>query len=43
MRAFFEQEYDFYPRTYLYPKDRSRLKKEWDQNTVLIVKPEASC
>ncbi len=43
MRAFFEHEYDFYPKTYLYPKDRNRLKKEWDPNTVLIVKPEASC
>jgi tubulin polyglutamylase TTLL6/13 len=39
----FEEEFDFYPKTYLYPKDRARLKKEWDGNTVLIVKPEASC
>ena len=43
MRAKFEEEYDFYPQTYLFPKDRTRLKKEWDGETVLIVKPEASC
>lgn len=39
----FKEEFDFYPQTYLYPKDRMRLKKEWDGESVLIVKPEASC
>lgn len=43
MRAsMFGNEYDFYPGTYLFPKDKARLKKEWKQE-VLIVKPEASC
>lgn len=39
----FPEEYNFFPHTYLFPKDRLRLKKEWDMNSVLIVKPEASC
>lgn len=43
LRAIFPKEYDFYPDTYLFPKDRNRLRKEWNSKTVLIVKPEASC
>jgi len=43
MRSKFTVEYDFFPPTYLFPKDQKRLGQEWDGNTVLIVKPEASC
>lgn len=43
MRSKYPEQYDFYPPTYLFPKDRQRLRKEWDGATVLIVKPEASC
>jgi tubulin polyglutamylase TTLL6/13 len=43
MKDKFEAEFDFYPSTYLFPKDRIKLKKEWDGESVLIVKPEASC
>jgi len=43
LRAKFPDEFDFYPQTYLFPKDKVRLRKEWDGETVLIVKPEASC
>jgi hypothetical protein len=43
MRNKFSEEYNFHPPTYLFPKDRARLRKEWDGETVLIVKPEASC
>jgi len=43
MRAKFPESYDFYPLTYLYPKDMAKLRAEWKGNSVLIVKPEASC
>jgi hypothetical protein len=43
MKQKFDKEFDFYPETYLFPRDRQRLKKEWDGESVLIVKPEASC
>jgi len=43
MKEMFPEEYNFFPNTYLFPKDRARLKKEWDGNAVLIVKPYASC
>ncbi len=43
MRSKYPEQYDFYPPTYLFPKDRQRLRKEWNGATVLIVKPEASC
>jgi tubulin polyglutamylase TTLL6/13 len=43
MKEMFPEEYNFFPNTYLFPKDRARLKKEWDGNSVLIVKPYASC
>ena len=43
LRNQFESEFDFYPLTYLFPKDRAKLRKEWDGEAVLIVKPEASC
>lgn len=43
MRLKYNDEYDFYPETYLFPKDKQKLKKDWDGETVLIVKPEASC
>jgi len=43
MKEKFAAEFDFYPQTYLFPKDRLRLAKEWDGESVLIVKPEASC
>lgn len=37
------KDYDFFPKTYLFPKEKQKLKSEWDNKTVLIVKPEASC
>jgi tubulin polyglutamylase TTLL6/13 len=37
------QQYDFFPKTYLFPQDKQKLYREWDSNTTLIVKPEASC
>ena len=43
MRYYFTEEFNFYPKTYLFPKDKQLLRNEWDINTVLIVKPEASC
>ena len=39
----YPEAYNFYPKTYLYPKDMQILRNEWVQNQVLIVKPEASC
>jgi tubulin polyglutamylase TTLL6/13 len=43
MRSKFYEDYDFYPKTYLFPKDRNKLRKEWDCESVFIVKPGASC
>ena len=43
MRAKFPTEYDFYPKTWLYPQEIKLLQKEWTPDQVLIVKPEASC
>lgn len=43
MRAKYPDDYDFFPPTFLFPKDKKRLRQEWDGNTVMIVKPEASC
>jgi hypothetical protein len=43
LRSVYQQDYDFYPQTWLYPKDKAKLKKEWNGTDVLIVKPEASC
>lgn len=43
MRKQFPDSYDFYPKTYLFPKDLQRLRSEWQSDQVLIVKPEASC
>ena len=37
------EEFDFFPNTYLLPKEKARLKKEWNDDQIMIVKPEASC
>lgn len=36
-------QYNFFPKTYLFPQDKQKLYREWDSETTLIVKPEASC
>jgi tubulin polyglutamylase TTLL6/13 len=49
LRAYFPQDYEFYPHTWLLPQDYKALKHDWDYivrnkdpNCVLIVKPEAA-
>ena len=43
MRTKFSDVYVFFPKTFIFPKDRNKLRKEWDSESVLIVKPGASC
>ena len=40
MREHFGTEFDFFPATYMFPKDKQRLETEMTPHTVLIVKPE---
>ena len=42
MKDTFGAEFDFFPSTYLFPKDKAHLAKETNPQTVYIVKPEAS-
>jgi tubulin polyglutamylase TTLL6/13 len=43
MKKLFPNEYDFYPKTWLYPAELPALKLNHTNKAVYIVKPEASC
>ena len=43
MQKIFQNEFDFYPKTWLYPTDFPSLKFGKSNKTTYIVKPEASC
>lgn len=43
MKKLFPNDFNFYPRTWLYPAEFPSLKLNYSNKTVYIVKPEASC
>lgn len=46
MRKKFQNEYDFFPLTWMFPSERSELRNYAEKNKknlTFIVKPEASC
>lgn len=42
MQKLYPKDYDFYPKTWLYPTEFSSLKSNTNKKSVYIVKPEAS-
>ena len=41
MQKFFENEYNFFPQTWVLPKDISDFKTQFNRKKIYIVKPEA--